>query len=305
MTDIIIHMGLHKTATTTLQQQFFSHFDQINYINKSPKITRFVNAVSKQDPIYFNPSEALGHLEGAIDETRVNLLSRESFSGPPYAGVIEQGLDHRHSIIKNLSAAFPDGKVVLVLRRQDSLARSFYRQYIKFGGTESVERFFGFDDSGVALFSRDRFMFTAYVDALMDHFEGRVLLLLFEDFVAEPTEFFETLADFMGVKNKQIEIHQSNATRFGDTGLEVCRRLNCLFRAQLNPGGIIPGVPVLGANGIKMINPMKWVHDHWPIKGGSKGAITKTSQLILDAAKQDNRQLEQKYKLDLEKHGYY
>ena len=245
MADFVCHLGLHKTASGALQRQFFPACGGLNLLTTlDPAVRQFVHAVTRKDPLYFDPKQALELVGGQVRSDRVNLLSNESLSGPPYAGVAEGGLDHRSPVLQNLRAAFPDARVVLVLRRQDSLARSLYRQYLKRGGTARVQHFYGISAAHQPpLMSLDRFCFSPFVRCVFESFGSRVLVLTFEEFLRDQRLFLERLCHFIGVERPDIKLDPENVTRLGPAGMEVTRLLNFAFRGTLNQG-IVPRLPV-------------------------------------------------------------
>ena len=305
MPEVFLHLGLHKTATGTLQRQFFPACSDLDvFTTIVPEMKVFVELVTRKDPIYFDAENVRKVICPILSKQKANLLSNESFSGPPYAGGFEYGLDHRSSVISNLKAVFPNAKIILVLRRQDALARSLYRQYLKSGGTRSVRRFYGMDGP---IMSIDRFFYSPYVDAVKALFPAGVLLLAFEEFVEDQAAFLRKLTDFIGIKFPSILLRKENATRLGPFGMEISRVLNHLFRSYLNPGGILPGVPVFEHGGRRLISPVEILHDKWPGKGGrsEKSDVFTTARDIFEMVREDNRVLDSKNELGLDRYGYY
>lgn len=309
MAKIVLHIGLHKTATTTLQEQFFPECEGVRlFTTKDRQMKSFVEYVVKKDPLYFKSEDAHAIISAAVSNKKINLLSNELLSGPPYAGAIDRGLDHRSTILSNLGKVFPEAKVILVLRRQDSLAKSFYRQYLKSGGTRSIyEYLWGKEGVRLPIMSPDRFLFGPYVDEVFRLFPRGGLLMPFEAFVENNEFFLRKITDFIGVPYPaNISLRRENATVLGEFGLEVSRILNYLFRNQLNPGGILPGLPSSKKEGSRFISPVQILHDKWPGKSGNmKGLVYHECQKVLENVRQDNRSLDQKYNLGLDRYGYY
>lgn len=306
---VILHLGLHKTATGTLQRQFFPVCRDLNLLTtRVPEMKSLVSYVTRTDPLYFDRDKARAIIRGVVDPCRPNMLSNESFSGPPYAGVIEGGLDHREPILSNLKSTFPDAKAILVLRRQDSLAKSLYRQYLKSGGTRSVKRFYGFEEPDKpGLFSLDRMKFTPYVDAVHSAFPQGVLTLTYEQFSSDQAGFLREIAAFVGIAMPEIELRRENATALGPAGMEMTRVMNHFFRSLLNPAGLIPGV-IVNKGGVKRrISPVQLIHDHWPRKLSRQGdsVISLVADEILQQVREDNRLLDEKYGLNLSKYCFY
>ena len=307
MTRVALHLGLHKTASGTLQRQLFPACEELClHTTLEPQMRRFMWLATRKDPIYFDAQAAAAVLRPVMDATRLNLVSNESFSGPPYAGLIESGLDHRSAVLENLSAVFPDAKCFLVIRRQDRFAISLYRQYLKAGGTKSLHRFYVGDRHGnPPLMSLDRFLFDPYVAAVERLFPAGVLVLPFERFAADQTKFLAQLSQFLGVELPDIELQRENATRMGKGGLVFSRLLNHLFRNLANPGGILPGIPFRQFGQLRSTSPAQLLHDWYPLpkpRGSLRYDVT--DRLLRDAA-QDNRRLSQRLNLGLEEFGYY
>ena len=308
MADFVCHLGLHKTASGTLQRQFFPACSKLNLLTTlDPTVRKFVHAVTRKDPLYFDPQEALSLLAGRVRGDRVNLLSNESLSGPPYAGVAEGGLDHRSPVLQNLRAAFPDARAVLVLRRQDSLARSLYRQYLKRGGTAKVDRFFGLaTDLQPPMMSLDRFCFSPFVRCVFESFGSRVLVLTFEQFLRDQQSFLEQLCRFIGVERPDLKLDSENATRMGPAGMEVTRLLNFAFRGTLNQG-IVPRIPIRRRGRWMLVSPVELIHDYWPGRPGSSqdSAFNRLTSEIWEMYREDNRHLDVDFRLGLAQFGYY
>lgn len=305
MSDIFLHIGLHKTATTTLQDQFFPACDNLNYISKSNKnVINFIELVVASDPIYFDKDIARRLIEKYFESDKPNLISSEAFSGPLYYGVVKHGLDDRSSIIRNLQASLSEAKIIVVLRRQDGLSRSLYRQYLKNGGTESIKKFYG----RPGLISLDRFKYSPYIDELVKSFPAGVLILTLEELIIDQQLFMQKLSDFIGINFPDIKLKKSNQTSLGIFGMEFSRIINHFIYSKLNPGGLLKGIPKNFRNGkISWAFPSGVLHDRWPIrKSVNKNSYHyEISKEIFESVKEDNRILDKCYNLNLEKYGYY
>jgi hypothetical protein len=306
--DLICHIGFHKTASSTLQHQFFPACANLNLMTTlKPNVREFIQLVTRQDPLYFNPNEARAILGRELSDREVNLLSNESLSGPPYSGVIEWGLDHRSPVLANLHAAYPDADVIVVLRRQDGLARSLYRQYVKRGGTARIQRFFGMDGSGKPpLMSLDRFRYLPLLRYLRAHFKSRILILTFEEFVRDQDGFLDRLCAFLSVARPDIQLKQENVTRLGHFGMEVTRIMNFVFDNMLNRG-IIPRIPTVRYGRRAKVSVVEYIHDHWPgrTRRDESSPLAQVSRQIWLDSQEDNRQIDRQFGTELARFGYY
>lgn len=305
MTDLFVHIGLHKTGTTTLQEHVWPRVSEINLLTtRLSPVQAAIWDITRTDPLYFNPEKTRALLGTVLDSARVNLLSNESLSGPPFAGAVEWGLDNRSAVTRNLQAALPNAKVLIVIRRQDELALSMYRQYVKSGGTRSAKRFFGKDAKGPAIFSRDRFHYLPFLRDLQARFPKALTVLVYEQMRENYEEFVKTMNAALGTSWTAPEVTYVNATRLGWSGLLVTRALNHLFRNHLNRG-ILPGIPLIRNGRLQVTSPVAILHDHWPIPNRGKGPLDRIAQELLDECRAENAIMAEEFALPIQRFGYY
>jgi hypothetical protein len=306
---VAVHIGLHKTATTTLQRQIFPALPGVHFVDSTHAAPAgVIYACQVQDPIYFDSGKARAVLHGAFSADKVNLISSESLSGSLYSAVGKRDLDHRHSIIVNLQRTLPEAKILMVLRRQDQYAKSVYRQYVKRGGVLGPAAFFGLDTREGAYFPRDRFSYREYVLALRQHFPAGVHVGIFEEFAESPSLFLERICRFLEVQPAEnVRLNRFNRSRLGSTGLEVSRVLNRFFTSPLNPGGVLPGMPRRRRTGKWWsVSPVFMLQDHWPGTGrvADRSGLGRACARILADQAAGNRMLQDELGIELEKYGY-
>lgn len=311
---MILHIGLHKTATTSLQVDTFPKLRGVCYLGPGePEVKRYVNEVISVEPMYRDHTDAAAaNLRQRLSLSEVNLISSEALSGPAWVGVSQRGIDHRQSVITNLQRDFPNAYILLILRRQDQYARSIYRQYVKTGGTASMRKFFGLQTGSndpadnPPLFSRHRFEYSPFVRELQRSFPGRVKVIPFELMQQDTTQFLKRVCQAIGTEAPSSPPSRLNRTRLGSTGLHVSRMLNRLFRSQLNPGGFLPGIPVRLRGRWLWINPVQLLQDYWPFGQAHQSAEERDlCTLILRRSAQDNRKLAAIINEDLHQFGYW
>ena len=306
---VAVHIGLHKTATTTLQRQVFPVLPGVHFVDSTHAAAAgIIYACQVQDPIYFDSGNARAVLQSAFSGDKFNLISSEGLSGSLYSAVGKRDLDHRHSIIDNLHRTLPEARILLVLRRQDQYARSVYRQYVKRGGVLNPAAFFGLDSREGAYFPRDRFRYREYVLALKQRFPAGVHIGVFEEFVESPSTFLERMCRFLEVQPvEDWQLKKFNRSRLGSTGLEVSRILNRLFSSPLNPGGVLPGIPRRRRAGEWWsVSPVFMLQDHWPGTGrvADRSRLGRVCAKLLADEAARNGMLQDEQGLDLERYGY-
>jgi hypothetical protein len=138
---ICVHLGLPKTATTTLQQALFSKHSQIEFLGKragreadqalrrcsSEASFRLANQLFWEDDRAVDPAASrriwTEELLPAVRAGRVPLYSFE--------GLAVTALDVRQAIANNLRDTFEDCRVMIGIRRPVDLVEALYFQRLK------------------------------------------------------------------------------------------------------------------------------------------------------------------------------
>ena len=128
----LIHIGFHKTGTTLLQWNVFSRAD-LGFRRPREQGTRI-----HTDYVLFGPyddpaPDEIARLRAELTETPERLvISHERLSGYPASG----GFDSA-AIARRLSAIYPEARILIGVRSQPDMVRSYYSQYITDGGVRS------------------------------------------------------------------------------------------------------------------------------------------------------------------------
>jgi hypothetical protein len=126
------------------------------------------------------------------------VISHEPFSGLP----ILNGFDSR-VIADRLQDAFPNARILIVIREQRSMMLSVYKHYVKFSGTKPVDyvwheytpRDRRYPTPGLEVFEYHRL-----VEYYMKHFGAEnVLVLPYEQLVRDAVDFTGRICRFVGV----------------------------------------------------------------------------------------------------------
>lgn len=194
MKQPVIHIGYHKTATTWLQWHLWRRKDlglyRVKYLPKFHGI----------HPLQFDAAAYRAAYREAFKEVpddAIAVVSNERMSGHPHSG----GFDSR-DIADRLKAVFPNAKILIGIREQESAILSSYFQYVKKGGYCSLKGYLNpRADGHIPLFDLNHFRY----DALIAHYqalfgEGNVKVTLFEAFKEQPMEYIAELAEFGGFK---------------------------------------------------------------------------------------------------------
>jgi len=210
MKKVFIHVGLHRTGTTFLQQHVFPQF-----------------------PAKFFHMDAVNIRYKTLLAEGINILSSEYFSGSPlnfedpnYCA------DDRYEIADLMKKLYPDAEIILVLRGRDDWKRSLYNQYTKSQGFITREQFDKqFDD--------DYLKFDVYIKYLEELFTiFKVHVLAYEELKENHQRFVNRICDIIGIPRMQVKnvIYNKSLTKGQERYLEIIRNINNFMIKKLRFG---------------------------------------------------------------------
>jgi len=170
-TEVVIHIGLHKTGTTFLQTEVFPKIPNINYQTKVDLTTKVVPG-------------------------KINLFSDENLDGGSYR--LFNTVENRYNIMKNLHSLYPNAKIILCIRDRDAWLRSAYKQYIVAYKSCSFEEYKNRLD-------KDFLNYDKYIKELDKLWFNNIYVCTFEDLKMNPKKFVKNMCDFIGVEPPEFE----------------------------------------------------------------------------------------------------
>lgn len=137
MKKTIIHVGLHKTATTYLQSSVWPMVSNYTYLSRPyTQHNHAFNQLQYADDSLYDPEVIQSEL-AKIGYGNL-LISDESFSGKP----LSFSYINRSMIARRLHDQFPDAEIILFLRDQTDIIKSHYSSYIKMPfGVKTIDEF--------------------------------------------------------------------------------------------------------------------------------------------------------------------
>lgn len=163
--DIYFHVGLGKTASTYLQNKVFDKFKGIVYVHPT-KYRKYAQIIAE------HTGEKL-------------FISRE----------MDQQLERE---VKKFSEQYPDTKSMIVLRSNAQWIASQYRRFLKNGYPYTFEEFFDIEnDRGFWKIAAAEFY--PKIQILEKYFTQKPLVLFYEDLRAQPFQFIDSIANYLGV----------------------------------------------------------------------------------------------------------
>ena len=197
---IFYHVGLGKTGTTYLQYRVFPKFKGIYYIQRT-KYRRSFDIIRNTNYERY-------------------LVSNE--------------FDRQYPVeIKRIASAFPNAKIIMVLRRHDSWMASQYRRWVKNGYPATFEEFIDLDnDNGE--WKIDEVYYYPYIEMAEKLFNDKPLVMLYDDLRKDPVAFFKRIAKFTGAGFNPDDISLNRVhTSYNEKQLLFRRKWNKYFAGTL------------------------------------------------------------------------
>jgi hypothetical protein len=226
--NLLIHVGLHKTGTTWLQDRVFVNnklgFESPWGPMASPAVAEFMLV----DPLSFDAQATLNRLGPNVDAARgkgyIPVLSHEGLSSRPVRGTY-----YAPTVAKRLKEVFPEARVVIGIREQTGMILSLYRQFVRNGGVYSLKQFVGTgsEPQGWSPLCRlDFFHYDRFVRLYQDLFgEDNVLVQPLELLRDDEALYLRRLLNFAGSSGDPQDLTQAGASNVGWGGqtLELFR----------------------------------------------------------------------------------
>ncbi len=286
MKTLVWHVGLHKTGSTFLQKEVFPKLQSIsNLTHHGPYAT--VKLLKKK----LNSSD-VKQINSDIKKRAIKNISLISCEGLVGAAYPFRPVKDRSEILKDMIKVSKGFKVriMLVLRRQDKMMESIYRDYVRGGATDTFSTYMlrlskrWTSEKGY----KKWFSYSLYVDELVKTVgKKNVLVLTQEELKKEPKVFLKKVCAFLGGKVPEYKNIPRNQS-YGKFQMSMARQLNTIFKTRYNPKGLIPGLVTPAILGRQVCFKMFSKPYKIPKKWRSK---------ILQTFEKDNKRLEKKYRV--------
>lgn len=309
--QIFIHIGYPKSASTTLQKSLFKRHSQINDLsknswqNKNKDFELFYYNLAFLNTIAYKSSRNLDLYEQKIkaylNSQKAQMFSFEVFSTSWHRDVYIKA--------KRLKELFPNAKIIVIVRNQYSFLTSLYNYYIRrslfknapylpFHPGYTGKRLLSFEDWLDANF---KYREKGVIDDLKYYetiklYQGifgknNIKIFLFEELVENLDCFVNKISDFLGINSEEakkcLEGEKKNS-QYSQRFLRVLKIKNKFLPFFKTPSFMKkPIKKFLHKGGVKKIKfPFNW-----------RGEIR-------DFYKTSNKKLKQEFGLDIDKYNY-
>lgn len=216
--QLFIHIGYPKAASSSLQKNVFSKHPEINYLMGPTESSSWKNALPDQSAEEFwkdltfsrniNNQKLQEKYKQSIfpyiNNKLINIISFEQFTSPY--------LVDNQTTAKRLNYFFPNAKIIIILRNQFDILKSLYRyrpkapleSYKKYERYLSFQEWMqiNFDNYNRSFLSALNFYETAM---LYSYYFGQqnIGVFLFEDLIDDIDNFTNQFSYFIKIKDQQ------------------------------------------------------------------------------------------------------
>ena len=201
----LIHIGYQKTGSTFLQFNVFN--ESYGFYNPFDRYSSEV----VQKLIITNPFEFNGHqtqkyfskkFRDAEKDNLCPVISAEDLSGHLVAY-----RTYEKEVSLRLKETFPEAKILIIVRKQQSIIKSAWRHYLRNKGPQPLSRFIGkqyMKDGFSPILRLDKLKYDLTVNQYQNLF-GRenVLVLPFELLKLDQKEYIKKILEFSEVEPKE------------------------------------------------------------------------------------------------------
>lgn len=164
-TEIFFHIGIERTGTKYLQKRIFPTYKNLHFINKNN---------------YLNAKEII--------------LKKEH---PRYLVSMELNLnDHFETEVEDFLDAFPNAKIIIVLRPIDEWLVSHYKRIVKNGFDLSFSELW--NEKGGSIYNPEDIFFMKKLRFLELKVKEKPLILLYDELKKSPISYLEKIAKYVG-----------------------------------------------------------------------------------------------------------
>lgn len=299
--SVYLHIGYPKTATSWLQRGVFPYHPEINFLG-GRQVPSWVGEIVTLHDLDFNPEWFRAQV---TDLSKPTLISWESLSGDPWVGSWD--------VCRNanrIHAIWPDAKIIVCVRSQIEMIESLYRQYIKMGGSGSINHFLTREsERNIEYFSLNSLRYDRVLDYYQNLFgNDSVFSYLYEDLSRDSETFLNRLFDFVGVSGMRPEEYHSDERvniSYANTTIRFASVAHRFIHSRFNPAPIVPE-RVFNATKLRKI-----LNHHWFDLGIARRLESRQIKLtdekrasLAEHYRESNRRLRDNFNLPIEEFNY-
>jgi hypothetical protein len=208
----IVHIGYPKTGTTWLIKNYYCKLNNIYFLPSKKVIELFFN----HEKLIIDYERIKSQIDiHNVDKERV-LICNHGFIGTNHSFGLKTYLTRENAL--RLKKIFPDCNIVITIRNQVDIIASTYMQYIRVGGTYSIDKFLN-PDRFTFLKNTSDFYYTYFeYDEVIKFYktlfgDDKVFVYLNEDFANDIMTFLKQLNETFNLSLNTADINLNKINR--------------------------------------------------------------------------------------------
>lgn len=314
--DHILHVGHEKCASTWLEQYLFPNIPDTQPLwiypwNSSEWARTIREDIRHADPLDFSAEELRSFLKKHTED--LDGPSTGIWAVNTMTGSWLRGSRDRLRYAKRLRDVFGNPEILMIIREQTDAIPSYYSQYLKLGGTLSLEGFLEAETHQTE-FRLEHLRYDRTIPLYQDLFgEDHLRVVPFELIKEDPQEFADAICQSLGFNPPTIpdEGKTSSNSGYDPSEYGAIRALNRASTSQMNPGKPFtifdldnPDESAL----TRMAKPYGVARRIGAcisrLRRGERGLDEETREELLEYYRRGNRQVDEGIEHDLESLGY-
>ena len=318
MTGIVLHIGLSKTATTTLQRAVFQNHSQICYLGKIAGSRHGRQCASTDTyeflaPLLWQTDQPcdIAAAKSFYAETLESRAGANQIILGSWEGLGQQGMASFEASLQRLVAVCGVCRILISLRNPVTRLPSMYLQHLRGNQKQLARTYVTFDDW---LDSQEQQLGSLQgIFAYRDYVEMAVRLLgaanvgvfLFEEFESDPEQYLRDVSGFLGIDAEEtIDLAEGQHlhTRLFESQVNKMQAINSSLAGRLawRLSSVERKKKSIGFSDRDGVI-QSTVADDSP---ASVNLAPETLQRISDASREGNNWLVNELHLELGKYGY-
>lgn len=301
----VIHVGYHKSGSTWLKECVLRP-EHGFYCPPTRRSGAVAEALIIPDAWTFSSERSRASfttdLEYSARHGLVPVISDENLVGKMW----NTGFPYGHEVAWRVRQTFPDGLILIVIREQCASLYSRYQQYVKEGGTWSIQEVLNppsWRDGFRRMYDWNLLDYASVIQRYCDLF-GResVLVLPVEMLRSSPKAFLEKLSSFCDVPEIPLSSNVPTNTGLGGVTVALLRAYNRLVDVCNDPRKKSYRIRHRVQKKIRNVSEL-WVPHELQERQGMKMRCY-IADLVAEQYSETNRQVSELIGMDLSKYGY-
>lgn len=248
MKTIYLHLGMPKTGTTFLQARCFSHLKGIRY--QDANTIELVERIIYSNPILLDLKDVKQEIDSLVEKVDEEslLISHERLFGD----MLRNYYDNVY-LTGCLKLIFPNAKIIIVIRKQDDLVESIYKQSLQSYFYQRIDTFLNYrnntfadslDQHGLPNLDIKQINLHRYVSNYVEHFgRDNVAVLPYELLRFDQHAFLEKLTGLINVEPFHPEHNYEENRSYSWLSCRIALLLNRFVRVEGDGSRLLKFIP--------------------------------------------------------------